>query len=109
MPLAVSQWCHVAIGIATRHLMRASRRWEKYSKEDVIDGVDNDFATGDDEEELEIDTFRLDSVCTAHVGQKISSYGAHDFPWQPASWRALLSCLRVLEQLSIGSVVMMKK
>ena len=54
--LTVSGWRHVAIGIATRHLMRANRMWEK-DDEDVEDGVD-EFAQGDDEEELELDTFR---------------------------------------------------
>jgi hypothetical protein len=46
----------VAIGIATWKLMRASKTWEK-DDEDVEDRVD-DFAEGDDEEELELDTFR---------------------------------------------------
>jgi hypothetical protein len=36
--------------------MQASRTWEK-DNEDVEDGVD-DFAEGDDQEELELDTFR---------------------------------------------------
>ncbi|OBT44377.1 hypothetical protein VE00_07063 [Pseudogymnoascus sp. WSF 3629] len=49
-------WRHVAIGIATRHLMRASKTWEK-ENEDAEDG-DEEFAEGDDEEELELDTFR---------------------------------------------------
>jgi hypothetical protein len=49
-------WRHVAIGIATRHLVRASKTWEK-DNEDAEEGVD-DFAEGDDEEELELDTFR---------------------------------------------------
>lgn len=54
--LTVSGWRHVAIGIATWHLMRASKTWEK-ENEDAEDGVD-DFAEGDDDEELELDTFR---------------------------------------------------
>jgi hypothetical protein len=54
--LTVSGWRHVAIGIATRHLMRASKTWEK-ENEDAEDGVE-DFAEGDDDEELELDTFR---------------------------------------------------
>ena len=54
--LRVSGWRHVAIGIATRYLMRASKTWEK-EQEDVEDGVE-DFAEGDDDEELELDTFR---------------------------------------------------
>jgi hypothetical protein len=55
--LTVSGWRHVAIGIATRHLMRASKTWEKDNEDDVEDGVD-DFAEGDDHEELVSDTFR---------------------------------------------------
>jgi len=54
--LTVSGWRHVAIGIATRRLMRASKTWEK-DEDDAEDGVD-DFAEGDDQEELELDTFR---------------------------------------------------
>jgi hypothetical protein len=57
--LTVSAWRHVAIGIATRHLMRASRMWEKEGVEDDDneEAVD-EFAEGDDEEELALDTFR---------------------------------------------------
>jgi hypothetical protein len=54
--LPVSGWRHVAIGIATRHLMRASKTWEK-EYEDAEDGAE-EFAEGDDDEELELDTFR---------------------------------------------------
>ena len=36
--------------------MRASKMWEK-DNEDTEEGVD-DFAEGDDQEELELDTFR---------------------------------------------------
>ena len=50
-------WRHVAIGIATRHLMRASQTWEQDGGEDGEDGED-EFAGGDDEEELELDMFR---------------------------------------------------
>ena len=53
--LTVLGWRHVAIGIATRHLMQASKTWEK-DDEDAEDRVD-DFAKGDDQEELELDTF----------------------------------------------------
>jgi hypothetical protein len=52
--LTVLAWRHVAIGIATRHLMRASRIWEKDDEDDEAD----EFAHGDDQEELELDTFR---------------------------------------------------
>lgn len=54
--LTVSGWRHVSIGIATRKLMRASKTWEK-EDEEAEDGVE-DFAEGDDDEELELDTFR---------------------------------------------------
>src|SRR5271163_914382 len=52
--LTASGWRHVAIGIATRHLARASKTWER-DNIDAEEGVD-DFAEGDDEEELELDT-----------------------------------------------------
>ncbi len=55
--LTVSAWRHVAIGIATRKLMRASKTWEK-DGEDAEDTADDEFAAGDDEEELQLDTFR---------------------------------------------------
>ncbi len=55
--LTVSAWRHVAIGIATRHLMRASRTWERDEAGDEEEGEDV-FAEGDDEEELALDTFR---------------------------------------------------
>jgi hypothetical protein len=55
--LTVSGWRHVAIGIATRHLMRASRMWEDNEEEGGEEG-DDDFAQGDDEDELALDTFR---------------------------------------------------
>jgi hypothetical protein len=53
--LPVSGWRYVAIGIVTRHLMRASKTWEK-EYEDAEDGAE-EFAEGDDDEELELDTF----------------------------------------------------
>lgn len=54
--LTVSAWRHVAIGIATRRLMQASKTWEKDGEgsDDEVEG----FASGDDEKELELDTFR---------------------------------------------------
>jgi hypothetical protein len=57
--LTVSSWRHVAIGIGTRHLTRASRTWGNDNEDnaDAEDGMD-DFAEGDDQEELELDTFR---------------------------------------------------
>jgi hypothetical protein len=57
--LTVSGWRHVAIGIGTRHLARASRTWgdDNEDSADAEDGVD-DFAEGDDQEELALDTLR---------------------------------------------------
>lgn len=54
--LTVSGWRHVAIGISTRHLARASKTWGNDNEEDV--DAEDDFAEGDDQEELELDTFR---------------------------------------------------
>lgn len=51
--LTTSGWRHVAIGIATRHLIRESKSWEK----DAEGGEDN-FAEGDDEEDLEEATYQ---------------------------------------------------
>jgi hypothetical protein len=51
--LTVQSWRHVAIGIAVRHLLRASKTWEKDDEED-----EGEFAEGDDEEELEQNTFQ---------------------------------------------------
>lgn len=48
-------WRHIAIGIAVRHLMRASQTWE--TDGDEGEGED-EFAGGENEEELELDTFR---------------------------------------------------
>lgn len=55
MHLTVLELQHVAIGIATWHLMQASKTQEK-DNEDIEDRVDN-FIDGDDEEELGLDTF----------------------------------------------------
>jgi hypothetical protein len=52
--LTVSGWRHVAIGIATRHLIRESKSWEK----DLDEDEDDNFAEGDDEEDLEKATFQ---------------------------------------------------
>jgi integrase len=54
--LKVSAWRHTAIGIATRHLMKSSKTWDK-EYEDPDDEVE-EFAEGDNEEELDLDTFR---------------------------------------------------
>jgi len=54
--LTTSAWRQTAIGIATRKITRASRTWEK-DDEDQEEGAD-EFAEGDDEAELELDTFR---------------------------------------------------
>lgn len=55
--LTASSWRHVAIGIATRHLMRASQTWEKDTDDSGDDGAE-DFAEGEDREGLELDMFR---------------------------------------------------
>jgi hypothetical protein len=55
--LTVSGWRHVAIGIGTRHLTQASKTWGDDDEDKAEDGMD-DFAEGDDQEELELDTFR---------------------------------------------------
>jgi hypothetical protein len=52
--LTVQAWRHTAIGIAVRKLERASRTWEKDEEDDDME----EFAEGDDEEELELNTFR---------------------------------------------------
>ena len=46
----------MAIRIATRHLMRASKTWE--TDDGDIEEGEEDFAEGDDEEELVLDMFR---------------------------------------------------
>jgi len=51
--LTVSSWRQVAIGIAVRHLSKASETWEKDKEDD-----DNAFAEGDDDDELQLNTFR---------------------------------------------------
>jgi hypothetical protein len=56
--LTASAWRHVAIGVATRKLMRASKTWEKDGEDADEDAADDEFAEGDDEEELQLDTFR---------------------------------------------------
>jgi hypothetical protein len=38
--------------------MRASRTWETEDEDDDLENEVDDFATGDDEEELALDTFR---------------------------------------------------
>jgi hypothetical protein len=53
--LAVSLWHQVAIRIAECHLIRASKSWEK-EEEDEEDG--DQFAKGDDKEELQATMFQ---------------------------------------------------
>ncbi|OAF54167.1 hypothetical protein VC83_09522 [Pseudogymnoascus destructans] len=60
-------WRHVAIGIAVRHLLRASKTWEKDDEED-----EGEFAEGDDEEELEQNTFRHIMVRQSGHGQRVA-------------------------------------
>jgi hypothetical protein len=52
--LTISSWRQVAIGIAVRHLSKASETWEK----DDNDNDNDTFAEGDDNEELQLTTFR---------------------------------------------------
>ncbi len=47
----------MAIGIATRHLARASQVWDKDEEEQEED-AEEEFAEGDDDAELALDTFR---------------------------------------------------
>ena len=54
--LTVASYRHVAIGIAVRKLERASRTWEKDGDDDEEGG--DEFAHGENEGELELDTFR---------------------------------------------------
>ncbi|KAK6610433.1 hypothetical protein H4I95_03492 [Botrytis cinerea] len=68
--LRASGWRHTAIGIATRYLMRASKTWEK-EHEDPEDGGD-EFAEGDDDEELELDTFRHIMVRQSGHGRRVA-------------------------------------
>ncbi|OAF55127.1 hypothetical protein VC83_08395 [Pseudogymnoascus destructans] len=65
--LTVQSWRHVAIGIAVRHLLRASKTWEKDDEED-----EGEFAEGDDEEELEQNTFRHIMVRQSGHGQRVA-------------------------------------
>jgi superfamily II DNA helicase RecQ len=67
--LVVSAWRHIAIGIAVQHLMHSSKVWEK--DEDQEDQQD-EFAEGDDEEELEANTFDHIVVRQSGHGQRIA-------------------------------------
>jgi hypothetical protein len=52
--LTVSSWRQVAVRIAECHLIQAGKSWEKEDE----DGEDGDnFAEGDDEEELQVTMF----------------------------------------------------
>ncbi|KAK6591502.1 hypothetical protein H4I95_12174 [Botrytis cinerea] len=70
--LRASGWRHTAIGIATRYLMRASKTWEK-EHEDPEDGGDE--LEGDDDEELELDTFR--HIMVRHINAHLKDEGKH--------------------------------
>lgn len=65
--LTASGWRHVAIGIATRHLIRASKTWEK-EYEEPAEG-EEEFAEGDDAEELEMDAYR--HMIVRYVGAEL--------------------------------------
>ncbi len=51
-------WRHVAIGIATRYLARASGIWDKDDDKEEEGDAEEDFAEGDDAAKLALDTFR---------------------------------------------------
>jgi hypothetical protein len=66
--LTVSKWRHVAIGIAVQHLMHSGKVWEKDEPED--DG--EEFAEGDDEEELDANTMDHIIVRQSSHGQRVA-------------------------------------
>ncbi|PQE31531.1 recq family helicase protein [Rutstroemia sp. NJR-2017a WRK4] len=89
--LTMSGWRHVAIGIATRKLMRASKTWE--TDAEGAEGGEEEFAEGDDEEELEVDTFRHVMVRQAGHGRRVAQahyayYSCPIIPEGPAADRS---------------------
>jgi hypothetical protein len=66
--LTTSVWRQVAVGVATRHLIRASKTWEK--DDEAIDG--DPFAEGDDEQELEEATFQHIMIRQAGHGTRVA-------------------------------------
>jgi superfamily II DNA helicase RecQ len=63
-------WRHVAIGIAVQHLMQNSKVWEKDEKDGDRD--DEEFAEGDNEEELEANAFDHIVVRQSGHGQRVA-------------------------------------
>jgi superfamily II DNA helicase RecQ len=70
--LTTQSYRQVAIGIATRKLMRASRIWEKDDGNIDADEQAAEFAEGDDQEELQQDTFRHVVVRQAGHGRRVA-------------------------------------
>jgi hypothetical protein len=57
--LIISGWWYIAIGIAIRKLIQVSKMWEIDGKGgERAEDSEEEFAAGDDIEELEINTFR---------------------------------------------------
>lgn len=67
--LTVSSWRQTAVGIAECHLIRASKSWEKEEEGDE-DG--DNFAEGDDEEELQATIFQHAVVRQSSHGQRVA-------------------------------------
>jgi hypothetical protein len=67
--LPVSSWRQTAVGIAECRLIRASKSWEK-EEEDDEDG--DNFAEGDDEEELQATMFQHAVVRQSSHGQRVA-------------------------------------
>lgn len=67
--LTTSAYRQVAVGICTRHLIRTSKTWEK--DEEAVEDNDN-FADGDDDEELEAATFQHIMVRQAGHGMPVA-------------------------------------
>jgi hypothetical protein len=67
--LTVSSWRHTAVGIAECHLIRASKSWET-EEEDNEDG--DNFAEGDDEEELQVTMFEHAVIRQSSHGQRVT-------------------------------------
>lgn len=66
--LTVSGWRHVAIGIAVRHLMKIGQMWD----DEKVDGDEEDFAEGEDDEELELATFQHIMIRQSGHGQRVA-------------------------------------
>jgi hypothetical protein len=67
--LTVSSWRHTAIRIAKCHLIQASKSWE--IEEEDNEDKDN-FAKGDDEEELQVTMFKHAVIRQSSHGQRVA-------------------------------------